>query len=341
MISKLKYYISQETNPYENLAVEKYLMFHAPKDTCILYLWQNERTVVIGRNQNSFKECRVEGLLEDGGHLARRLSGGGAVFHDLGNLNFTFCARLEDYDVGRQMEVLLLALRRLGIAASLSGRNDITVDGRKVSGNAFYKKGGFCCHHGTILINADMEMLGRYLNVSNEKLKSNGVLSVRSRVTNLKDCAGAPKNLSVAQVGRAVVSAFGEVYLSAFPDAPPGAPEPLILPCSAALEICRDRERFEDQEWIYGKHIQFTQEFSGKFSWGEVTIQLRITGDKIEDAAIYSDALDQEAILCLSKMLHGCPFHREALEAVILAAAKESGGSREIWEDIWGLFYGK
>ena len=138
-----------------------------------------------------------------------------------------------------------------------------------------------------------------------------------------------------------MVSAFGEVYLSAFPDAPPGAPEPLILPCSAALEICRDRERFEDQEWIYGKHIQFTQEFSGKFSWGEVTIQLRITGDKIEDAAIYSDALDQEAILCLSKMLHGCPFHREALEAVILAAAKESGGSREIWEDIWGLFYGK
>ncbi|MCR5161506.1 MAG: lipoate--protein ligase, partial [Lachnospiraceae bacterium] len=114
-----------EYDPFRNLAVEKYLTFRVQEGQCILFLWQNRRTVVIGRNQNAWKECNTAALAADGGHLARRLSGGGAVFHDLGNLNFSFCVRREDYDVDRQLEVIRRALLREGIEACKSGRNDL------------------------------------------------------------------------------------------------------------------------------------------------------------------------------------------------------------------------
>ena len=105
MINRLSYFISSSTNPYLNLAVEEYLLETVKPNQLILYLWQNERTVVIGKNQNAWKECRFQELEADGGHLARRLSGGGAVFHDLGNLNFTFLIPSSDYDLSKQMSV--------------------------------------------------------------------------------------------------------------------------------------------------------------------------------------------------------------------------------------------
>ncbi len=129
----------------------------------------------------------MEQLEADGGHLVRRLSGGGAVYHDLGNLNFTFLVREEDYDVSRQLEVVVGAVNRLGIHAEKTGRNDVTVDGRKISGNAFYRADGHCYHHGTILIDVDKASLSAYLNVSAAKLRSKGVDSVKARVANLTD----------------------------------------------------------------------------------------------------------------------------------------------------------
>ncbi|MEE1401958.1 MAG: lipoate--protein ligase, partial [Oscillospiraceae bacterium] len=152
MIRQLLTYRDGCTDPHRNLATEAYLTETVPEDTCILYLWQNRHTVVIGRNQNAWRECRTTLLEQEGGVLARRLSGGGAVYHDMGNLNFTFSLPTADYDLRRQQEVLVAACHRLGIPAECSGRNDILTGGRKFSGNSFYHHRGRSFHNGTLLI---------------------------------------------------------------------------------------------------------------------------------------------------------------------------------------------
>ena len=172
MIKKLQFYVSHTVNPYINLATEKYLFDTVDNDSLILYLWQNQNTVVIGKNQNAFSECRTELLTSEGGRLARRLSGGGAVFHDLGNLNFTFISSTDNLDVAKNMEVIRRACLLAGIDAECSGRNDVLADGRKFSGNAFYNSRGRSYHHGTLLINADTEKLGRYLTPPKAKLRA-------------------------------------------------------------------------------------------------------------------------------------------------------------------------
>ncbi|MBR4090095.1 MAG: lipoate--protein ligase [Mogibacterium sp.] len=174
------------TDPYVNLAAEEHLTMTAEDGVMTMFLWQNAHTVVIGKNQNPWRECNVEAIKRDGIYLARRMSGGGAVYHDLGNLNFTFIAKDGLFDIERQTDVILLACRLLGINAVKTGRNDLTVTGRKFSGHAYFSSHGFNYHHGTIMMDVKGDDLSKYLNVSAAKLKSKGVESVRSRVTNLR-----------------------------------------------------------------------------------------------------------------------------------------------------------
>ncbi|HOV70336.1 MAG TPA: lipoate--protein ligase family protein, partial [Clostridia bacterium] len=162
----LKIILTAITDPHQNLAFEEYLFETADEDTATMYLWTNASTVVIGRNQNPWRECKVELLEKDGGKLSRRTTGGGAVYHDLGNLNFSFIMSKEAYSVQRQLGVIIEAVRSLGIDAEFSGRNDILACGRKFSGNAFAVRKNGALHHGTLLINADMDMLTHYLTVS-------------------------------------------------------------------------------------------------------------------------------------------------------------------------------
>ena len=209
MIERLLVCRGRGYDPYENLALEEALLHRVGEGELILYLWQNERTVVIGRNQNPWKECRTALLAEEGGRLARRLSGGGAVFHDLGNLNFTFLMSAEDWDLPRQLTVIERACRSLGIPAERSGRNDLLADGRKFSGNAFYQHNGKAYHHGTLMVDVDMEMVQRYLSPSKAKLAAKGVDSVRSRVVNLREFV---PDLTVEQLADALIAAIAEVY---------------------------------------------------------------------------------------------------------------------------------
>ena len=184
---KLQFVVSDQTNPYWNIAVENYLLSLPETEVVTLYLWKNRRTVVIGQNQNPFSECNVEVLEADGGFLMRRRTGGGAVYHDDGNINFSFVVPKALYDQTRQFRVIQRAVADFGIVTELSGRNDILTDGRKFSGNAFSKGKYQDLHHGTILIKGNMEDLQRYLKPKPAKLQKHGVASVRSRVVNLSE----------------------------------------------------------------------------------------------------------------------------------------------------------
>ena len=306
MIDKLWIYEGQSYDPHYNLAVEEYLLESVEPGQCVLYLWQNRNAVVIGRNQNPWKECRTTLLEQEGGHLARRLSGGGAVFHDLGNLNFTFLVCLEDYSVPRQMEVIRSAVASLGIPAEVSGRNDILARGRKFSGNAFYKNGRQAYHHGTLLVAADMEKLGRYLHPSRAKLKAKGVESVRRRVVNLQELNPA---VTVDSLKKALQEAFSNVY---------GLPVeelPAIRLDETAIGQLTQRNR--SWQWNYGQKLPFTFECEDRFSWGEVQVQLQIEHGIIQNAKLYSDCLEEEMIPQWEKRLTGCRFEWQSLRAAL------------------------
>ena len=302
MINTIKYIVTTETNPYKNLAMEEYLLRQVKDEEVILYLWQNEKTVVIGKNQNPWKECKLAELSEDGGKLVRRLSGGGAVFHDLGNLNFTFLTTKENYNVEKQLEVILKAVRHLGAPAEKSGRNDITVDGRKFSGNAFFSDGVHCYHHGTILVKVDMSMLSHYLNVSREKLVSKGVESVKSRVTNLTEYV---PELTVDQMRSELVEAFGEVYEH--------APVELNISALQQDEINKLEEKFASWEWILGKKMEFNYSIDKRFPWGNIDLEFVIDSGRIVRCKAYSDALETDYCDKLSAVLNGCAFSSEAM----------------------------
>lgn len=295
MIDRISVFESSCHDPYWNLAVEEYLLKQAEPGTCILYLWQNANTVVIGRNQNPWKECRTALLEEEGGHLARRLSGGGAVFHDLGNLNFTFLVAQEDYDLARQLDVICRAVGKFGLPAEVSGRNDIQVDGRKFSGNAFYKNGKQAYHHGTLLVNADMEKLGRYLNPSKEKLRSKGVDSVQSRVVNLQELA---PEITVETLKESLWEAFAHVYGCS----PRHLEQSNLDPACVETLTARNRS----WEWNYGRPIPFTMELEDRFPWGSLQIGLSVTEGMIRSAQVYSDAMDWEFARELEMRLTGC-----------------------------------
>ena len=315
MIQRISYYTAEGTNPYQNIALEEYLLQHVKPGNCILYLWQNKNTVVIGRNQNCWKECKIEELERDGGLLARRLSGGGAVYHDLGNLNFTFLVSERDYDVDRQLEVIIKACSLLGMQAEKTGRNDIVIDGRKFSGNAFYKTEGRCYHHGTILLHADMEKLSRYLCVSSDKLKAKGVSSVKSRVMNL--CHFCP-DITVEQMKEKLIQAFEIVY---------SLPAEEIKGASFCFEEWKARTAFfASDQWKYGKHLPFSFEVEKRFEWGNIELLLEVKKGLIENAGVYSDAMDETFLLKIPEALEKSPFQQKAMRGRL---------SRIPTENIW------
>ena len=302
MISRLSVYVSEVQDPYMNLATEEFLTFSVGADECILYLWQNGNTVVIGKNQNAYRECNVTKLDEDGGHLARRLSGGGAVYHDNGNLNFTFCVRKENYDLEKQLGVIVEAVNSYGVKALLNGRNDITVDDKKFSGNAYYESGDYAYHHGCILVNADKERLSKYLNVSEEKLKSKGVSSVKSRVMNLCE---ADSRINVESLKNAMVGAFCRVYGYGY--------NTITLSENDRIKIEKLRDKYISDEWRFGVRIPFTHKIEHRFSFGEVQLLLDVNYGVINEIKVHTDSMDTELAKSVESALKGVPYRKEAI----------------------------
>jgi len=304
MLHSLYVIRSQQVDPRHNLALEEYLLNRVKPGECILYLWQNQRTVVIGRNQNAENECRIQTLEADGGHLVRRLSGGGAVYHDLGNLNFTFLTTRQDYDVEKQTEVILRAVQAVGIRAEKTGRNDLVVEGQKFSGHAYYKTGSQCYHHGTLMVEVDMAPLEKYLNVSPLKLQAKGVKSVRARVTNLRNYR---PTLTIPELEEALVAAFGAVYGGAVQELRQEALDQAAL---AAL-----REKFSQPAWIYGDSRPLDMSREARFDWGLLRLDYSLADGVISQAAVWSDGLEADLISRVPTLLQGCPLEAAALRA--------------------------
>ena len=316
MIENLLFLNNYSTDCYENLAIEKKLLARVDKKTVILYLWQNHNTVVIGKNQNPFAECDIVKTEEDGVNIARRLSGGGAVFHDKGNLNFTFITHKENYNLQKQMEVIKKACELAGIKAEISGRNDILVDSKKFSGNAFYHTKTVSLHHGTLLINSNLENVGKYLTPDLSKLQSKGVKSVESRVINLSEIN---LELTCDKMREYMVAAASEVY---------GVKAEEFANINS-LKSSETIKLFSSREYIYETPIPYTAVFKGRTELGIFEIRVLVKNEKIEDVQVFTDALDVKIADKMKKILQGEKYDFQVIEKK-LTSAIDSSFSKQI-----------
>lgn len=280
MIKHAYYIESNNYDPHVNLALEEALFDSLEKDSIVFYLWQNAHTVVIGKNQNAHKECDLEKMKDNNCTLARRSTGGGAVYHDKGNLNFTFISSSDDHSVVKQSQVIIDALNEFGISAELSGRNDIEIDGKKVSGNAYLTKDNKKLHHGTIMLDVNVEEMGKYLRPSKLKLKTRGVDSVRSRVCNVKEFC----DISIDRMKEELKKSFEKVY-------------GLKLNDFGIINSDDYINRYKSNEFIYGELKDYTDYFEGRYAFGEVNVYYTKSNiGEIEGIVVYTDSMDDEVV---------------------------------------------
>lgn len=305
METNVRVLLSDITNPWFNLATEDWIFRELDPHTHTLFLWRNDNTVVIGRHQNPWVECKVDKMEADNVYLARRQSGGGAVFHDLGNTNFTFLSAADGYNQDANFEIIIRALASFGVVAERSGRNDILTDGRKISGSAFKHTRERSFHHGTLLIHADLGRLVDYLNPHKKKLVSKGIKSVRSRVANLTEYDAT---LNHETVCAAVMESFFTYYGQRC--------QPETLDEQTLREIpSLDAyyRQMSDWEWRFGRTPDFTHHAETRFDWGGIDIHLDVHRGAVTESKIYSDAMDPEMITALEEALPGARYTAEEI----------------------------
>ena len=260
------------TDPPFNLAAEQHVFEALPRDRSYLMLWQNDNAVIIGKYQNTLAEINKPFVDAHGIRVVRRLSGGGAVYHDLGNLNFTFitdAGDLETLDLHLFCQPIVSALA--GVEAEVNGRNDITIDGKKFSGNAQYLRGGRIMHHGTLLFDSDLSIVSQALAVDEEKIRAKGLRSVRSRVNNIRHCLPQPCSLPE----------FRQLLLETYVQESGGESYRLSDEDLAAIERLREN-RYARWDWNYGKSPECTLLRRRRFEGcGTVEAQLLLENGRI------------------------------------------------------------
>lgn len=301
----MKYLETKSVNPYYNLAFEDIVLSHR-KTGDYLMLWQNDNTVVIGQNQCTAAEINADAIERYGVNVVRRSTGGGAVYHDLGNLNYSFITDEIEGDktaFEKFTGPVVAALRNLGLIAETSGRNDILVDGKKVSGIAQRHLDGRILHHGTLLFCENLERAGEVLNVDPEKIKAKGVKSVRSRITNIGDYL---PEMTLAEFWDYLKLELGGSGADAF--------VPSELSSEELAEVIKlQREKYETYEWNYGKSLHADITNKKRFPGGSVEIRLALEGNKIKDAQIVGDFLSLEPISELENSLLGIEYKKSAI----------------------------
>ena len=298
------------TDPCYNLALEEYFLKHAPVSEDLVILWQNTPTVVIGRNQNIFSEINQPFIEEQHIQVVRRLSGGGAVYHDLGNLNFTFITALST--VGHNnfayfTRSVIDTLSLFGVAAEFTGRNDLTLDGQKFSGNAQYIHHDRLLHHGTLLFETDLRVLAQSLSGTEAKNSKPAVASVRSRVTTIRP--HLPSSISLAEFEAALLKAIFTNAASTY--------QSYVLSAADRQSIeALANKRYRDPTWTYGALPPYNRSSKKTFNGGTVQVLLNVQNDTITNCKICGDFFATGDIDELTAALDGSPFTRESVACI-------------------------
>jgi lipoate-protein ligase A len=317
--TKLRVLISDTFDPWFNLATEDWIFrdmlspLELEEGTKILFLWRNDNTVVIGRFQNPWTECNTAKMEEDKIVLARRQSGGGAVFHDLGNTNFTFLSSKSSFDKTVNNKIITNAINSFGLNSFASGRNDLLVKTdageKKISGSAFKETKDRSFHHGTLLINADMTKLSQYLNPNKKKLESKGITSVLARVANLQKlrpkithellCERIIEEFFKHYQNECSIEVLDHHYLQSLP------------------KLQEHFLRMSNWDWRFGEAPKFSHQMSERFAWGTMDVHLDVHKAIIEKAQIFSDSLHPEMIELLMASLKNIPYTKDGFRQAI------------------------
>ena len=304
----------ENTDPRTNIALETYLVENRLTDQPLLLFYINEPSIIIGRNQNTVEEVNQRYVEEHGIHVVRRMSGGGAVYHDLGN--FSYCFIQEEHGPARDFSVftrpVIEALHQMGVAgAKLEGRNDLLIDGKKFSGNAMYIKNGRMTAHGTILYDADLDAVTVALKPRADKIESKGIKSVRSRVTNIRPyVADAYQHLNTREFRDHLLLRIFGVNSRA------DVPEYTLSTDDWAQVAAIRAERFANWDWNYGRSPAFTSERYHKYPQGAVDFRFNVEqGGNIKEIKIYGDFFGVGDIADVEKRLTGIPYRRDAITA--------------------------
>ncbi|WP_416197299.1 MAG: lipoate--protein ligase [Sporanaerobacter sp.] len=304
-------YIKNDCNkPQFNLALEEYVFNYLDQFDEIFLLWINEPTIVVGKHQNTIEEINTQYVKENNINVVRRLSGGGAVYHDLGNLNYTIISKnkgSEGFDFKTFSQPVIEVLADLGIKAEFTGRNDIVIDGKKFCGNAQYMKKGRVLHHGAILFDVELDVLAKALKVSQDKIVSKGVKSVRSRVTNIKDYL--KEDITIEE--------FKELLLKhMFKDKEDMEVYELTEEDLKSINKLME-ERYMTWDWTYGQSPEFNIRKDRRFSSGKVEIFIDVDNGFIKDIKFYGDFFGHGDLKDVEEKLVGAKYSEDEIKGIL------------------------
>ncbi|MDD3656606.1 MAG: lipoate--protein ligase [Atribacterota bacterium] len=305
----MKYIDSNSLNPYFNLALEEYILKNRNIKEDIVFLWQNTPTIVVGNNQNTIEEVNMPFVNERNIKVVRRLSGGGAVYQDLGNLNFTFLKRLSkpsNLDIKKFALPVVVALNKLGIPAQLTGRNDISVEGKKISGNAQRLFRNKLLHHGTLLFDTDLELMAKVLQVGVDKIQSKGIKSIRSRVTNLKPYF--KQQITIEEFRESILSELfhGEKVNQYF------LSEEDLVKINELVD-----NKYSTWEWNFGYSPPYSIKNARRFSGGKVEVFIDVEKGTIKNCQIFGDFLSLCDVSEVEKALQSKRYESETIEKIL------------------------
>lgn len=298
------------TDPGINLAIEEYALKNLDINETYLLFYINEPSIIIGKNQNTIEEINTEYVEKNGIKVVRRLSGGGAVYHDLGNLNFSFITKDDGesfHNFRKFTEPVIEALSKLGVNAELSGRNDIEVEGRKISGNAQFSTKGRMFSHGTLLLNSEMENVASALRVKKDKIESKGIKSVRSRVANISEFL--TENIRIEEFRSLLLKYIfgGQEEISEY-----------VLTGEDWEKIHQlSKERYQNWEWNYGRSPKFNLQHSHRFPVGSIDVRLEVNKGLIENCKIYGDFFGVGDVSDIEAKLKGTRYEKGEIEAAL------------------------